>query len=86
LNVQNQQKIEWPRNLVVAKAYVDQLERSQALPADRIAALRQALDKKDLATLKSLAGSVEQSAGSAKSAADTNRLNALADILKQPAR
>ena len=27
LNVQNQQKIEWPRRLVVAKAYVDQLER-----------------------------------------------------------
>ena len=31
-NVQNQQKIEWPRNLIVAKAYVDRLERSQALP------------------------------------------------------
>jgi len=86
LNVQNQQKIEWSRNLVVAKAYVDQLERSQALPADQIAAVRQAIDKKDLAKLKSLAASVEQSAGSAKSAADTNRLNALADILKQPAK
>jgi hypothetical protein len=86
LNVQNQQKIEWPRNLVVAKAYVDQLERSQALPADRIATLRQALDKKDLAKLKELAPSLAQSAGSAQSAADSNRLNALADILKQPAR
>ena len=86
LNVQNQQKIEWPRNLVVAKAYVDQLERSQALPADQIAAVRQAVDKKDFAKLKSLAASVEQSAGSAKSTADTNRLNALADILKQPAK
>ena len=86
LNVQNQQKIEWPRNTVVAKAYVDQLERSQALPADQITALRQALDKKDMAKLKSLAASVEQSAGSAKSAADSTRLNALADILKQPAK
>jgi hypothetical protein len=86
LNVQNQQKIEWLRNLVVAKAYVDQLERSQALPADRIATLRQALDKKDLAKLKELAPSLAQSAGSAQSAADSNRLNALADILKQPAR
>src|SRR5215217_7440167 len=45
LNVQNQEKIEWPRQLVVAKAYIDQLERSQALPADRIAALRQAIQK-----------------------------------------
>ena len=34
LNVQNQQKIEWPANLVVAKAYLDQLSRSQALPAN----------------------------------------------------
>ena len=81
LNVQNQQKIEWPQNLVVAKAYVDQLERSQALPADQIAGLRQAIDKKDLAKLKELAPSLTQSAGSAKSAADTNRLNALADLL-----
>ena len=28
-NVQNQQKIVWPHKLVVAKAYLDQLERSQ---------------------------------------------------------
>src|ERR1043166_8586346 len=45
LNVQNQQKIEWPNQLVVAKAYLDQLTRSQALPADRIAALTQEIDK-----------------------------------------
>src|SRR5207245_1996896 len=43
LNVQNQQKIEWPAQLVVAKAYLDQLSRSQALPADRIAALRKGI-------------------------------------------
>jgi hypothetical protein len=92
LNVQNQQKIEWPRKLVVAKAYIDQLERSQALPADQIATLRQAiqsaesshLNQKDLAKLKTLASSVEQSAP--KSASDSTRLNALAEILKNPAR
>jgi len=43
LNVQNQQKIEWPAQLVVAKAYVDQLSRSQALPAERITDLRKAI-------------------------------------------
>ena len=43
LNVQDQQKLEWPANLTVAKAYLDQVERSQALPADRIAALRSAI-------------------------------------------
>jgi hypothetical protein len=84
LNVQNQQKIEWPRKLVVAKAYVDQLERSQALPADQIAALRAAMDKNKLGKLKSMAPSVEKSAASAKSPADATRLHALAEILKHP--
>ena len=89
LNVQNQQKIEWPRQLIVAKAYLDQLERSQALPTDRIASLRQAIQKaegsrKELGKLKSLASSVEKSAGTAKSAADSTRLQALAEILRRP--
>ena len=94
LNVQNQEKIEWPRQLVVAKAYVDQLERSQALPADRIPALRQAIQsaesshmkRRELAKLKSLAPSLEKSAAMTKSAADSTRLQTLAEILKRPAR
>jgi len=93
LNVQNQQKIEWPRKLVVAKAYVDQLERSQALPADQIASVRQAIQKAEtaklsrssVANLKKLAPSLESAAGS-KSGADATRLQALAEILKNPAR
>jgi hypothetical protein len=92
LNVQNQQRIEWPRTLVVAKAYVDQLERSQALPADRIAAVRMAIQRtersrmsrSELAKLKSLAPSLEKSAATA-GAADSTRLQALAEILKRPA-
>lgn len=94
LNVQNQEKIEWPRQLVVAKAYLDQLERSQALPADRIANLRQAiqraesshLKRSDLAKLKSLAQSLEKSAAMTRSAADSTRLQALSEILRRPAR
>jgi hypothetical protein len=93
LNVQNQEKIEWPRQLVVAKAYVDQLERSQALSSVQIAALRQAIQRaesshlsgREIEKLKSLAPSLEKSAGQAKSAADSARLQALAEILKQPA-
>jgi hypothetical protein len=84
LNVQNQQKIEWPAKLVVAKAYVDQLERSQALPAEQIAALRAAMDKNKLGKLKGMAPSLEQSAAAAKSPADSKRLHALAEILKHP--
>jgi hypothetical protein len=84
LNVQNQQKIEWPAKLVVAKAYVDQLERSQALPADQITALREAMSKNKRGKLKGMAPSLEKSAASAKSPADSTRLHALADILKHP--
>jgi len=94
LNVQNQERIEWPRTLAVAKAYVDQLERSQALPADQVAGLRKAiqgaesshLNKSSLASLKSLGVSLDKSAGTTQSAPDSARLQALAEILKQPAR
>jgi hypothetical protein len=92
LNVQNQEKIEWKPQLVVAKAYVDQLERSNALPAGRISALRQAIQKaessrlnqRDAAKLKSLAPSLVKSAGAAKNATDAARLQALAAVLRQP--
>jgi hypothetical protein len=71
---------------------VDQLERSQALPAKEIAALRKAIQsaenshmsKSKLAKLGSMAPSVEKSAATAKSPADSARLHALADILKHP--
>jgi hypothetical protein len=93
LNVQNQQKIEWPAQLVVAKAYLDQLARSQALPAKQIAALQKAihraekshLSEKNLAKLKGLTGTLEAGSAAAKSPADAARLQALAEILKHPA-
>jgi hypothetical protein len=92
LNVQSQEKIEWPRKLVVAKAYVDQLERSQALPTDRIAALRQAiqnaesskLSRTDLAKLKGVAQGLDKSASQSKNSTDSARLQAVADILNAP--
>jgi hypothetical protein len=92
LNVQNQQKIDWPAKLIVAKAYLDQLERSQALPAEQIAALRKAVSnaedshmaKSKLAKLSGMAPSLEKSAATAKNSADSARLHALADILKHP--
>src|SRR5262245_43393135 len=94
LNVQNQQKIEWPAQLVVAKAYLDQLERSQALPADQIAAVRNAiqsaessqLNRRELAKLRSFARSLKESARTTKSAIDSKRLQALAEILQRPAK
>lgn len=93
LNVQMQERVTWPNKLVVAKAYVDQLERSQGLAAGEIASLREAirkaeasrLGKKDVKALKKLASSLQKTAGAAKSEADSARVRGLAAILKQPA-
>jgi len=92
LNVQNQAKIVWPSQLVVARAYLDQLGRSQALPTKRLDALNKAvvraqtskLGKKDVARLQGMAASVEADAAGAKNTADAKRLHALAQILQSP--
>ena len=92
LNVQNQQKIEWPSSLVVARAYLDQLSRSQALPAKQVASLRKAIqsaetshmNKSKVVKLQNMASSVEQNAAAAKTPADSARIHALAEILKHP--
>jgi hypothetical protein len=93
LNVQDQQKIEWPAQLVVARAYLDQLARSQALPTEQIASIEKAIQaaekshmsEKKVAKLKDLTASLEASSATAKTPADSARLQALADILKHPA-
>jgi hypothetical protein len=92
LNVQNQQKIDWPSQLIVAKAYIDQLERSQTLPPNKIADVRKAIqsaesskmNKSQVKKLQKMAPSLEQTAAAA-SPTDAKRLNALAEILKHPA-
>ncbi len=92
LNVQNQQKLEWPAKLVVAKAYTDQLERSRALPGKQIASLRKGirdaekshLKDKQVAKLQAMTGGLETAASSAKTQADAKRLQALAEILRHP--
>jgi hypothetical protein len=91
LNVQNQQKLEWPSTLVVAKAYVDQIERSQALTAKKIAGLRKAIqaaesshmNKGKVKKLAGMAPDLEKSAAAA-SPTDAARLHALAEVLKHP--
>ncbi len=92
LNVQDQQKIEWPAKLVVANAYVDQLSRAQALPASQITRLRKTIastetshmNKGSMAKLSRMASSLEKSAATAKTPADAMRMRALADVLKHP--
>jgi hypothetical protein len=90
LNVQNQPKITWPANFVVARAYLDQLTRSSALAPQRIAALNAAIasaeashSNKDVATLKSMGASLGKEAAAAKTPADAARMRAMAEILEQ---
>ncbi|HET9837826.1 MAG TPA: hypothetical protein VFR84_06290 [Candidatus Angelobacter sp.] len=93
LNVQNQQKIVWPNKLAVAKAYLDQLARSQALPAERIATLEKAIQSAEashaspeaISRLKNLAESLKKEADAARSQIDSKRLRALVSILEHPA-
>ena len=83
LNVQNQPKITWPKNFVVARAYVDQLSRSGALAANRIAAINSSIEKADAGSLKTVASSLDKDAAGAKNPADAERMRALSEILKQ---
>ena len=78
--------------MIVAKAYIDQLERSPSLSAEQIKSLRQAVqnaesskpNKKVLEKLKSLVPSLEKSVGTTRNESDSARLKALVKILKQP--
>jgi hypothetical protein len=91
LNVQNQPKVTWPANFVVARAYLDQLTRSGALAPQRLAALKAAIDgaeashsqPKEAAQLKAQAASLDKDASGAKTPADAERMRALAEIMKQ---
>jgi hypothetical protein len=92
-NPQEQPRIVWPASFVVARAYIDQLARTNALPQERVRALRAALDRGDkvrsgdksaaatLDQLDSLASQVDKDAGAAAKA-DAARLRALAAAIK----
>ncbi|MBL8188273.1 MAG: hypothetical protein JNK38_09710, partial [Acidobacteria bacterium] len=93
LNVQNQQEIVWPKKLVVAKAYLDQLERSQALSADQLTAIRDAIQNAEKSNLNAssrakLQGFVKslKEGASSKGETDSKRMQALAEILQRPVR
>ncbi len=91
LNVQDQPKIVWPSNLIVAKAYVDQLARGTSVTAARITAINAAIakvdaapsDKKAAAALKTLGQGLAKDAATAKNTADKNRMEALAAIFEK---
>ncbi|MDM7922510.1 MAG: hypothetical protein QUS14_09450, partial [Pyrinomonadaceae bacterium] len=92
LNVQSQERYVWPNSLTVAKAYVDQLERSGELSAADVASVRKAiadaertkLGKKEAKALEGLAKSMQGKSASVKSEAGKARLAGLAAVLQKP--
>jgi hypothetical protein len=80
-NTQDQQKLKWPTTFVLAGAYLDQLERSKGLSADRIKSARSTLAsaerrpaKERNAPLTQLASQLNAAAGSSSDAAKVRML------------
>src|ERR1700722_8162296 len=82
-NAQAPTKIVYPANFVTAKAYVDQLARTNALTADKATAIKTAMDKKNAKDLIADATRLEKGAATAATPADANRMTLLAEILKK---
>jgi hypothetical protein len=86
-NVQGQTKFVWPTTFVLARAYLDQLERSNGLAGSEISAAREALASAEKASdterrdgLTQLAARLEAAAGSA---ADGAKVRTLAETVQR---
>ena len=86
-NVQDQQRATWPASFAVAGAYVDQLERSHGLAADRVTAVRAALASAERASgtarrtaLNTLAGQLDRDAAGA---VDGAKVRAVAGVVRE---
>jgi len=86
LNVQGQPKYVWPPTFALARAYVDQLERSKGLSADRIKSVRQSLVTAEQAAgdarrtaLTQLASQIE---GDANGSSDAAKVRTLATAVR----
>jgi hypothetical protein len=89
-NAQEQQRFVWPASFSLARAYVDQLQRSGGLPLDRLTAVRS-----ELARVEPLAGQGRNSAllqlatqldGDAQRSSDAAKVRTLAGAVRELAR
>ncbi len=91
-NTQDQPKITWPASFVVARAYVDQLERSSGLSAERLKAVRQELGRAEKergdarrTTLTQLAVALAQDAATSSDRAKLQKLGeVVTDLANAP--
>lgn len=86
LNVQEQPKLVWPPSFVVARAYLDQLERSDGLVLDRIGAVRNELARAEGLTGQAQADALTALANAldadAQTAADPEKVRMLAEAVR----
>jgi hypothetical protein len=87
LNTQGQPKIVWPASFALARAYVDQLERSNGLAADKISNVRSDLSKAESAPAAQRRSSLTRLASQLKSDAngssDASKVTMLADAVSR---
>ena len=88
LNVQGQQQLVWPASFALARAYLDQLERSNGVAAAKITAYRSALQAAEgksgaerQAAVKAIATTVHADAQGAADAAKMHTLGGALDAL-----
>jgi len=85
-NTQGQSRFVWPSTFALARAYVDQLERSHGLGPDRILAVRQALTSAERASVAGRQSALTQLAvqleGDASGSSEATRVNTLAKTLR----
>jgi hypothetical protein len=81
LNAQDQQKLVWPASFVVARAYLDQLARSNGLPSKRINATRDALTRAEKATGQARSQALTQVAAQLTTDAKTSTDQAKVQLL-----
>jgi hypothetical protein len=86
LNTQGQPKLAWPTSFVVARAYVDQLARSNGLPGSRVSAVRQSLASAEQASGSARRDALTQLAtqldGDAQASQDANKVRTLAATVR----
>src|SRR3954468_20889796 len=86
LNVQGQPRYTWPTSFALARAYVDQLERSKGLGAARISAVRQALTSAEGASgsarTSALSDLASQLENDAPNSSDSAKVRTLAVTLR----
>jgi hypothetical protein len=86
-NTQGQVKLVWPKTFSLARAYLDQLERSKGLEAGRISALRAALTGAEKGSETERRNALTQLAtqleGDASGAGDGAKVRTLAGVVRE---